>query len=281
MLQIVTLPTAQVLDIAEARLHVKQDISAEDSLLRIYIGAATQFAESQTERTLLATRYRLVLDAFPGPSLLGIPAGVPWSLPGHAIELPRSPLIQIVSIQYLDMGGTLQTMPSTDYVVDDTGALMRITPVFGKIWPITLPQIGAVRVLFDAGYATPAVANAGTDTLTLGLWKQTAINDIVRLANSGGALPAPLQPDTDYYVQSVTGNAIKLSATAGGALIDLTDAGTGLHTLGEVPMGIKSWMLVRIDSLFMHRGEQAVVMGKLEPLPYIDSLLDPFRVITL
>lgn len=278
MLKLITAPTALPIAVEEARLQVKQDITADDPLLKIYIKSAAQSAESKTERTLLATRFCLVMDAFPGPSLIGVPAGVDWSLPGHAIILPRSPLLQLVGIQYLDMGGAWQTMPPADYVVDDTDKLVRITPVFGKIWPITKPQIGAVKVTFDAGYATPVVADAAADTITLGLARPLTIGDPIRLANSGGALPAPLRPDTDYYVQSVTGAVVKIAATPGGPAIDLTDAGTGLHTVGEIPDGIKSWMLLRIDSFFAHRGETAVVQGIVAPMPYADRLLDPYRV---
>ena len=281
MLQTIIAPTALPIDVAEARLQVKQDITFEDLLFNVWIGAAAQFAESQTERTLLATRFRLVLDAFPGPSLYGVPAGVSFSLPGHAIQLPRSPLIQLVSIMYLDMGRTWQTMPAADYTVDDSGPLVRITPVFGKIWPITMPEIGAVRVLFDAGYATPMVADATADTITPGLWKTLAVGDPVRFANSGGALPAPLQLNTDYYVQSLVGNAIKVAATPAGAAINLTDTGTGLHTLGEIPAGIRGWMLMRIDSHFNHRGETTIAEGRMAAMPYIDRLLDPYRVVTM
>lgn len=281
MLQIIQSPAGLPISVDEARLQVKQDITADDPLLRRAIGSAAQFAESQTERTLLATRFRLVLDAFPGPSLLGVPAGVPFSLPGHAIQLPRSPLLQVVSIEYRDMGGAWQTMPPTDYVVDDTWPLTRITPVFGKIWPICLPQIGAVRVTFDAGYAASVTADATADTITVGLWRPLTVGDTVRLSNSGGALPAPLQPLTDYYVQAVTGGAIKLSATPSGPVIAITDTGTGQHYLGEIPDGIVSWMLLRIDSLYAHRGETSVVQGILAPMPYADRLLDPYRVATL
>ena len=43
-------------------------------------------------------------------------------------------------------------MPSAEYTVDTACEPARLTPVFGKIWPTTLPQIGAVSVTFDAGY---------------------------------------------------------------------------------------------------------------------------------
>jgi uncharacterized phiE125 gp8 family phage protein len=274
-------PYAPPLDVVEARLHVRQDIADDDAKLGILIRAARDFAETETQRAIVATRFQQVLDSFPSPSLMGVPFGRPYTLPGHAIQLERSPLIQVVSIQYFDMGGVLQTMPATDYAIDDSGTIPRITPVFGKIWPIPLPQIGAVRVTYDAGYCAPLVADDGTDAITIKGWKPLAVNDVVRLSNSGGELPEPLQPDTDYYVQAaVSAGVYKLSATVGGAAIDLTGIGTGTHYVGSVPEGLKAWMSMRIDSMYNNRGEIATTGGKFEPLPYIDRLLDPFRALT-
>jgi uncharacterized phiE125 gp8 family phage protein len=131
-----------------------------------------------------------------------VPAGVPFSLPGHAILLNKSPVQSVTSIKYLDMSGVQQTMPPTDYVVDTSTEPARITPVFGKIWPISLPQIGSVEITFIAGYSA-------------------------------------------------------------------------------VPEGIKSWIKLRVASLFENREEVALMnRGKVELLPYVDGLLDPYRVVT-
>jgi len=281
-LQLITAPTADPIYVGEARAHVKQDITADDPLLSIYLRAAADYAQMQTGRQLVAARYRMTLDSFPGPSLMGVPIGNSFSLPAHAILLDRSPLIQMVAIQYLDMSGALQTMPSSDYTVDASCSPPRITPVFGKIWPISLPQIGAVQVVFDAGYVAPISGNATTDAVSVQGWKTLSVGDVLRLSNSGGALPAPLKERTDYYVQSVISAGVyTLSAASGGAAIDLTDTGSGQSYLGELPNSFRNWMLVRIDSLFNHRGEVAVVKGKLDPLPYVDNLLDPVRVVML
>jgi uncharacterized phiE125 gp8 family phage protein len=50
----------------------------------------------------------------------------------------------------------------------------------------------------------------------------------------------------------------------------------------SVPEGIRQWMLVRISTLYEHREEVEVVSrGKVEPMPFVDSLLDPYRVLVL
>jgi uncharacterized phiE125 gp8 family phage protein len=134
---------------------------------------------------------------------MGVPAGQTFTLPGHAVLLPKSPVQSVVEIRYLDMAGAWQVMPAANYTVDCACEPARITPVYGQIWPIALPQIGAVSVIFDAGY--------------------------------GDAL--------------------------------------------AVPDGIKTWIKLRLGSLYVHREEVAsMTRGRIDPLPFIDGLLDPYKV---
>ena len=202
-LLLVSPPAEEPVSLAEAKLHLRVDFSDDDALITALITAARAAAETMTGRQLVTARWKLVLDSFPGPSLMGVPAGTPFSLPGHAILIPKCPIQSLVSIQYLDMASTWQVMPATDYTVDLACEPARITPVFGKIWPITLPQIGAVTVTFDAGYGA---------------------------ANT-------------------------------------------------VPEGLKSWIKLRVGSLYAHREEIALLnRGSIESLPFVDGLLDPFRM---
>ena len=188
-LQLVTPPALEPVTLSEARLHLRVDTVDDDPLIDALISAARLHAEMLTARQFLPARWRLVLDRFTPMVLLN-----------------RSPVVNVISVRYLDMGGLWQIMPSTDYVVESSSEPARITPAFGKIWPPTLPQIGSVEILFDAGYA------------------------------------------------------------------DAT----------KVPDGIKRWMLLRVGSLYQHREEMSVLpAGRIDPLPFVDSLLDPYRVVTL
>lgn len=188
-LQLVTPPALEPVTLSEARLHLRVDTADDDPLIDALISAARLHAEMLTARQFLPARWRLVLDRFTPMVLLN-----------------RSPVVSVISVRYLDMGGLWQIMPATDYVVESSSEPARITPTFGKIWPPTLPQIGSVEILFDAGYA------------------------------------------------------------------DAT----------KVPDGIKRWMLLRVGSLYQHREEMSVLpAGRIDPLPFVDSLLDPYRVVTL
>jgi len=261
--------------------HVRQDITTDNVQLDYWIMAARQFAETKCNRTLIASRYKLTLDAFPGGGGNNFSYGSPYTLPTSAILLERGPVLAVQSIQYLDMTGTLQTLAATEYVADLSGQIGRITPRFGKVWPANaMPQIGSVQVTYDAGDAAGISVNTSTNVCTIlgGLWRTLAIGDAVRFTNSGGVLPTPLQVDTDYFIQSVpTASTFTLSLTSGGAVLPITVAGTGISYLDAIPEGIGTWMKLRVGGLYENREDAMVVnRGTLFEVPYMDSLLDEY-----
>lgn len=202
-MQLITPPAGEPVSLEEAKLHLRVDFDDDDALIQMLISSARQAAESITHRQFITARWRMTLDSFPGPSLMGVPTGQPFTLPGHAILIPKSPVLNVVAINYLDMASVQQTMPAANYTVDSTCEPARITPVFGQIWPIALPQIGAVTVIFDAGYGDASA----------------------------------------------------------------------------VPDGIKSWIKLRVASLYTYREEVvAPSRGRIEALQFVEGLLDPYKV---
>lgn len=83
--------------------------------------------------------------------------------------------------------------------------------------------------------------------------------------------PARLVP---AYGKSWPGTRNEINAV----LIDFT---CGYGSPADVPAGIKRWMLLRIGALYENREElvvaQRVVVSE---LPFVDGLLDPYRVVT-
>ena len=54
----------------------------------------------------------------------------------------------------------------------------------------------------------------------------------------------------------------------------------GYGSATAVPAGIRRWMKIRIATLYNQREEVAILSrGKVEALPYVDGLLEPWRVI--
>ncbi|KVE27737.1 hypothetical protein WI93_11925 [Burkholderia vietnamiensis] len=81
--------------------------------------------------------------------------------------------------------------------------------------------------------------------------------------------PGVLTPKTGTYWPDTlnTTNAVQISFTA------------GYGDAADVPAGIKSWILVRVATLYENREEVAILnRGQAHDLPYVDQLLDPYRI---
>jgi hypothetical protein len=205
-LQLVSAPALEPVTVADMRLHSRIIDASEDANLAVYIAAARRYAETYCGRSFITQQWKLTLDAFPGRQQSGyVDFGSSYSLQPNAILLDKGDVISVDSIQYTDMAGATQTLATTEYVYDLSGCPARLAPAFGKVWIPTLPQIGAVRVTYTAGY---------------------------------GAAPT------------------------------------------NVPEGIRHWIMMRAATIYENREEVAILArGKIEPLPYVDSLLDPYSVV--
>jgi hypothetical protein len=169
-------------------------------------------------------------------------------------------------------------MPTTDYAVNYGMSPAIITPCFGKIWPIPLPQIASVKVTYTAGYASPIVTGGALQSNQFRVSGPVSwvVGDTVKFSNSGGTLPAPLWEDADYTIATANGSVYTLTDDTGNS-VTFTQLGTGRSFIGAVPAGIRSWMLLRVGSLYEFREEVAVMQkGGVRDLPYVDGLLDPF-----
>lgn len=189
-------PGTEPVTLAEARLQCRltaSDTTAEDSLFDLWIAAARRHAESYTGRSFITQQWRLVLDAF-----------------STCIELERGDVQQIDSLTYRDMAGAVQTVSwaaasngvqrSSDgsLVADLTGGMVRITPAFGSVWPIAMPEIGAIAVNYTAGYGNAAAVPQGI--------KQWILLRVARMYEKreepidGEAAPSHLDGLLDPYV---------------------------------------------------------------------------------
>ena len=77
--------------------------------------------------------------------------------------------------------------------------------------------------------STTFTAVAGTDVITATSHRLFNGDRVVLTTTT--TLPAGLALATDYWVINRTDNTLKLSSTAGGAAVDITDTGTGTHTI--------------------------------------------------
>lgn len=122
----------------EARDHLRWTITdtGQDAIISSHIKAATEELENKLQRTLCETTWAATFDSFPA-----------------ALKLPMAPLLSVVSVQYKDETGTLQTMATGDYMVDTVSEPGFVVPAPGVEWPATQDgAINAVTVTYKAGY---------------------------------------------------------------------------------------------------------------------------------
>ena len=140
-LSLTTAPASEPVTTAEAKLHARVSTSADDTLIGNLITAARRYAEMFCSRSFINTTWKLTLDRWPM---------------GKVIRVPRNPLSSVSSIKYYDYASVQQTLSSSLYRVDTTTDPGRIEPVFGQIWPVSLPEVNAIEVNFIAGYGATA-----------------------------------------------------------------------------------------------------------------------------
>lgn len=141
-LQRIVAPSIEPVTLAEAKVWIEEFDTVHDGMLDFVIRAAREFAEGYCQRSFITQQWRLTLDALP-----------------PCVQLERGPVQAVNSLVYLDMAGGTQTITSPGaptYAFDPSGTLARLAPGFGYTWPETLPQIGAVRITYTAGYGATA-----------------------------------------------------------------------------------------------------------------------------
>jgi hypothetical protein len=159
--QIITPPATEPVTAQEAMTHLKQDDGSDIDLVSGLITAARLWCEVQTEKQFLPAAYQLTLDSFYDRDWcywedVGLgPLGLGYGVYRWIMRLPRPPLMAIQSITYVDTSGNLQVLDPSQYQVDAFSEQpARVSPAYGKIWPVARVQLAAVQVNYTAGYAS-------------------------------------------------------------------------------------------------------------------------------
>lgn len=167
-----------------AKKHVRQDLDVDDDLLTDTIQTAREYLESESGRALMVQTWDLFLDDFPCE---------------REIELPMPPLRSVASVQYTPEGGSQQTIPAADYVVDTASEPGRIVLAREASWPSdTLVAANGIVVRFEAGYddadSVPKLARQGI-LLLVGEWYEH------REAAAAGVISPELQSSIDRIIR--------------------------------------------------------------------------------
>jgi uncharacterized phiE125 gp8 family phage protein len=169
-LNLITPPVVEPITLYEAKLQCgfgptdDSDRAKEEILsaqLRPFIAAARRTAESYMHRAIYNQTWTRTLDHFP----------LWWAANGSVnpsyrkdwpyysdfwnritIDVPWPHTQSVVSISYIDQGGTQRTLDPANYVVDLTSEPARIVPARGTYWPSQMTYIpGSVVITFVAG----------------------------------------------------------------------------------------------------------------------------------
>jgi hypothetical protein len=161
----------------------------------------------------------------------------------YRIMLSRRPILHVEEVRY--NGDTIDT---TNLKIEepDAGFLFNrdgFTPT--SLW---FQQISRVRtgyteplweIDYSAGYVLPSfetvsetITAVDATTNTLSIASEKLLNgDTVRFVSTG-SLPAPLSSNRDYFVRDgQSDGTFSVTDEAGGAAIDLSDEGSGSHTV--------------------------------------------------
>lgn len=111
--------------------------------------AAAEWVEKETTLVLVDSIFEMQLDDW--GTLPGYWSDYTWA---RQIKLPVYPLIDVISVQFLDNDGEYATLdPSLWIAVKDEPPRI-VMGNTGTCWPVLNPRPGAVLVTFRAGYAS-------------------------------------------------------------------------------------------------------------------------------
>lgn len=274
-LLLVTPPAAEPVSLAEAKAHLRVDISDDDALINALIVAARRSVELITGQRLMAQTWQYFLDRYPGnygdfpPPGLGyvfMPAysfnAAPGTMPlvqseadMNVITLPVGPVSSITEFRVYDASGGSSVWASSNYVSDVVSYPPRLVKKTGLSWYVPaggLQEVNAVAIKFVAGYGS---ATAVSDLAAAGEAQQAA-----------EALVAAAVTEAEI-------TAAKAALAAAAAAVDAAQA--ALAT--AVPEDLKVAIKLIVGHLYMNR--EAVTDVSMEELPLgITALLAPYRV---
>lgn len=128
--------------LADAKIHLRVDDTADDALIGSLITACRQHIESVCQLAIGAQTWRLTLDGFPANN--------------GAVELPGGRVSAVDEVTYVDPLGVAQTLALGDIRIDLDSVPARLTPAPTTLgWPNWQPVTNAVTVTYTVGEAAP------------------------------------------------------------------------------------------------------------------------------
>ncbi len=148
VLKLVTPPASEPVTLAEAKIHLRVDITDDDDYITSLILTARITVELSVWRSLISQTWRYSLDSWPE---------------GNEILLSNPPLQSVSGIVYFLSDGSSPTWAASNYLVDTDSEPGRVVLAYGVNWPGgTLRPLNPIQITYIAGYG-----DAATDVLAI------------------------------------------------------------------------------------------------------------------
>ena len=140
-INLITAPSLEPLTLTEVKSYLRISNTDDDTYLTALITASRKYCENYENRAYITQVWEMYLDEWPS----------------DIIKIPKGKLQTINSIKYKNSSSVETTLANTEYVYSTKGILGRLTPAYGKFWPMFTPYpLDAITINFTCGYGTLA-----------------------------------------------------------------------------------------------------------------------------
>lgn len=143
---LVITPPDPVVPLGMAKAHLRVDGEDENTLVAAYVAAATALIDGPSGW----------LGRSLGPQVLELQEDRFTCAADGLIRIPYGPVIDIVTITYVDAAGVDQVIEADQYILVGAAG---VRPIFGATWPAARSFPASVRIRYRAGYAADAEAD--------------------------------------------------------------------------------------------------------------------------
>lgn len=133
----VSAPVASLVSTADAKAHMRVDASDDDTLIGGLVLAAVSMIDGDglLGRALITQDWAQWVPQSPG-----------W------VRLHIGPFQSLVSVQYYDADGVLQTATLEDFEARKDGDTVICKPKAARAWPTTEARADAIKITYRAGF---------------------------------------------------------------------------------------------------------------------------------
>jgi uncharacterized phiE125 gp8 family phage protein len=175
-------PVEEPLTLGEAKLHLRMDHDADDTLIAGLISTAREHAEAFCRRPFVSRNYAATFSRFPDL--------------GRALWIPMPGVTAVASVTYANASNvTIAMIAETDYrlVRGPTHHAIEL-PYNVPYWPWTANRSDAITVTYTAGYGYASDVPRGIKSAMLLLVGHLYENREAVSKDAGNEVPIGLEP---------------------------------------------------------------------------------------